>query len=45
VQLNGDPLSTYTKTKPPQGKKIDFDNSTVKSYRAQLNALRNSFNE
>src|SRR5438876_6860269 len=43
VQLQGDPLSTYVKTKPPQGKKIDFDSNTVKSYRAQLSALRNDF--
>ncbi len=43
VQLKGDPLSTYEKTKPPQGKKIDFDQSTVKSYRAQLSALRKNF--
>lgn len=43
VQLRGDPLSTYVKTKPPQGKKIDFNNSTVKSYRAQLSAQRNDF--
>jgi subtilisin family serine protease len=43
VQLKGDPLSTYVKTKPPQGKKIDFNNSTVKSYRAQLSAQRNDF--
>ncbi|MEY2527267.1 MAG: minor extracellular serine protease Vpr [Verrucomicrobiota bacterium] len=43
VQLNGDPLSTYVKTKPAQGKKIDFNNNTVKSYRAQLSALRNDF--
>lgn len=43
VQLAGDPLSTYTKTKPPQGKKIDFDSNTVKSYRAQLVAQRNEF--
>jgi minor extracellular serine protease Vpr len=43
VQLNGDPLSTYVKTKPPQGKKIDFNSNTVKSYRAQLSALRNDF--
>jgi minor extracellular serine protease Vpr len=41
VQLNGDPLSTSYKTKPPRGKKIDFSSSTVKSYRAQLSALRN----
>ena len=45
VQLNGDPLSTYVKTKPPQGKKIDFDSNTVKSYRAQLSALRNDFKQ
>jgi len=43
VQLKGDPLSTSAKTKPPQGKKIDFDSSTVKSYRANLSALRNDF--
>jgi minor extracellular serine protease Vpr len=45
VQLNGEPLSTYVKTKPGPGKKIDFNNSTVKSYRAQLSALRNSFKQ
>jgi minor extracellular serine protease Vpr len=45
VQLKGDPLSTYVKTKPPQGKKIDFSSSTVKSYRAQLSALRNDFKQ
>src|SRR4029077_15598979 len=45
VQLKGDPLSTYVKTKPPQGKKIDFNNTTVKSYRAQLSALRNDFKQ
>ncbi|MBI3739036.1 MAG: S8 family serine peptidase, partial [Chloroflexi bacterium] len=43
VQLKGDPLATYIKTKPPQGKKIDFTSSTVKSYRAQLSAERNDF--
>jgi minor extracellular serine protease Vpr len=43
VQLNGDPLSTYTRTKPPQGKKIDFYSNTTKSYRAQLSALRNDY--
>jgi minor extracellular serine protease Vpr len=43
VQLKGDPLSTYVQTKPPQGKKIDFNSNTVKSYRAQLSALRNDF--
>ena len=45
VQLNGDPLSTYVKTKPAPGKKIDFNNSTSKSYRAQLSALRNDFKQ
>lgn len=43
VQLKLEPLSTYAKTKPPQGKKIDFNSSTVKSYKAQLAAERNSF--
>src|SRR6478735_6464985 len=43
VQLNGDPLSTYTRTKPAQGKKIDFSSNTTKSYRAQLSALRNDY--
>ena len=45
VQLIGDPLSTYTKTRPPQGKKVDFDSNTVKSYRAQLSAQRNEFKQ
>ena len=43
VQLKGEPLSTYVKTRPPQGKKIDFGGSNVKAYRAQLSALRNDF--
>ncbi len=43
VQLNGDPLATYVKTKPAPGKKVDFNSDTVKSYRAQLSALRNDF--
>jgi minor extracellular serine protease Vpr len=45
VELNGDPLSTYVKTKPAPGKKIDFSSNTVKAYRAQLSALRNSFKQ
>jgi minor extracellular serine protease Vpr len=45
VQLNGDPLSTYVKTKPAPGKKIDFTSNTTKSYRAQLNGLRNDFKQ
>lgn len=43
VELQGDPLATYAKTKPAQGKKINFDSNTVKSYAAQLAAERNSF--
>lgn len=43
VQLKGDSLATYVKTKPAQGKKIDLKSNTVKSYRAQLSALRNNF--
>src|SRR6266446_9937204 len=43
VQLKGDPLSTYSSTKPAPGKKIDFNSNAVTSYRAQLSALRNDF--
>ena len=43
VQLNGDPLATYVKTKPAPGKKIDFGNTNTKAYRAQLSALRNDY--
>jgi subtilisin family serine protease len=43
VQLAGDPLSTYVKTHPAQGKKIDFNSNTVKAYRAQLSKLRNDY--
>src|SRR5207253_8856903 len=43
VQFKGDPLSTYSATKPASGKKIDFNSNTVKSYRAQLAAGRNDF--
>lgn len=43
VQLRGEPLSTYVKTKPPQGKKVDFNSSTVKSYKAHLASERNAF--
>jgi len=45
VQLNGDPLSTYVRMKPAQGKKIDFLSNTAKSYRAQLSALRNNYKQ
>jgi minor extracellular serine protease Vpr len=43
VQLDGEPLATYVKTKPPKGKKIDFNQAAVKSYRARLSALRNDY--
>ncbi len=43
VLLNGDPLSTYVKTKPAKGKKVDFGQASVKAYRAQLSALRNDY--
>jgi len=45
VVLTGDPLSTASSTKPPHGKKIDFNSNTVKSYRAQLSAERNNFKQ
>jgi minor extracellular serine protease Vpr len=43
VQLRGDPISTNPSTKPPHGRKIDFNGQAVRSYRAQLNAQRNEF--
>lgn len=43
VQLFGEPLASAANTKPARGKKVDFNNSTVKSYRAQLVALRNDY--
>jgi len=43
VQLKGAPISTNPSTKPPHGKKIDFNSNAVRSYRAQLNNLRNDF--
>jgi minor extracellular serine protease Vpr len=43
VQLQGEPLSTYVKTRPAPGKKIDFNSNTVRAYRAQLNAVRNDY--
>src|SRR5438093_1629774 len=41
VQLIGDPISTNSSTKPPHGRKIDFNGQAVRSYRAQLNQRRN----
>src|SRR5436190_5599602 len=43
VQLRGDPISTNPSTKPPHGRKIDFNGQAVRSYRAQLNQKRNEF--
>lgn len=43
VQLNGDPLATNPRTRPPRGKKIDFNSSAVRAERARLAALRNDF--
>jgi len=43
VQLDGEPLATYAKTKPAPGKKIDFKGGAVKARRAQLAALRNDY--
>jgi minor extracellular serine protease Vpr len=45
VQLKGEPLSKESSTKPAPGKKIDFNSTTVKSYRAQLAARRNDFKQ
>jgi minor extracellular serine protease Vpr len=45
VQLNGDSLATSSKTRPPAGKRIDFDSSAVRAYRAQLAQLRNEFKQ
>jgi len=36
-------VSTNPTTKPPPGRKIDFNSNVVRSYRAQLNNLRNDF--
>ena len=43
VQLAGEPLSTYERTKPPKGKKVDFSSNTARAYRAQLSNLRNTY--
>jgi minor extracellular serine protease Vpr len=45
VQLRGDALLTNEKTKPAHGKKVDFSSGQVRSYRAQLAALRNDFKQ
>jgi subtilisin family serine protease len=43
VVLRGAPISTNPSTKPAHGRKIDFNSYAVRSYRAQLNTLRNDF--
>jgi minor extracellular serine protease Vpr len=43
VQLKGAPVATSAKTRPSHGKKVDFSSAAVKSYKAQLAALRNDF--
>ncbi len=43
VQLVGEPLATYVRTKPPKGKKVDFASNTARAYRAQLSNLRNDY--
>src|SRR5438477_2802546 len=44
VQLKGDPVSKFSSKSAP-GKKIDFNNNNVKSYRAQLAARRNDLKQ
>ena len=43
VQLKGNPITTYSATKPAAGRKLDFKSYAVRSYRAQLAAGRNEF--
>lgn len=45
VQLSLAPLTTSPKTRPAKGKKVDFNNATVKSERARLSAQRNEFKQ
>lgn len=45
VLLKGEPLSTYEKTRPAPGRKVDFSAKATKSYRAHLAALRNEFKQ
>ncbi len=45
VQLKGAPLADYEKTRPQEGRKVDFSSSSVKSHRAQLSAIRNDFGQ
>ena len=43
VQLAADPLATAARTRPAPGRKIDFSSNNVRSYRAQLAAMRNDY--
>jgi len=43
VQLHGAPLSTYAQTKPARGRRIDFADPRVRSYRAYLAGVRGDF--
>lgn len=43
VRLSLDPLTTSPRTRPPQGKKVDFSSAAVTSERARLAAQRNDF--
>jgi minor extracellular serine protease Vpr len=45
VELKGEPLATADKTKPAKGKKLDLASNASRSYRAELNALRNDFKQ
>src|SRR5438477_2560339 len=44
VQLKGDPVSKFSSKSAP-GKKIDFNNNTVKSYQAQLSTQRHDLKQ
>ncbi len=43
VRLKAAPLATSATTRPPAGRKIDFNSASVKNYRAQLAAQRNEY--
>ena len=40
-----DPVATAAKTKPAQGKKIDWAGTNVRAYRAELSSRRNQFKQ
>jgi subtilisin family serine protease len=45
VQLAGDPLATSPRTRPTNGRKIDFSRQAVKSEQARLAQTRNQFQQ